>query len=333
MSKFFAVVFLGAVAFLVFTLTYQKDNGISSPIPKVFGISSEKPVENMWFPKTDSSLSSFNSESVNLSAKAALLVNFDTGEVLYSKNESEKLPVASTVKIMTAIVALEKKSLNDSFVVSGKAAHIGEDSMGLGEGEKLKLKELLYGLMLVSGNDAAVTVAEGVAANEAAFVDLMNQKAKRLGLSDTKFINASGLDEDGKIQYSTAYDLATIARYAWENFAPFREVAQTEHIVIEANANHKEFDLYNDTNLLTTYPGVKGIKPGFTWEAGLCLVTYAENKQSLQSSSAMRDAGLGEKKLLAVILGSGNRRGEMKELLDFGFAKYGIRVSHPALDL
>src|SRR3989344_4493438 len=231
---------------------------------------------------------------------------------------------------MTALVALENAKLSDKFTVSEKAATIGENSMGLTQGETLTLEDLLYGAMLVSGNDAAVAVAEGVSQTEDAFVQLMNQAARDLGLSDTEFINASGLDEDGKVQYSTAYDMATIARYAWENFAPFRQVAQTEHIVIGANANHKEFDLYNDTNLLTTYPGVKGIKPGFTWEAGLCLVTYAENKQSLRSSAL--PAGLDGKKLLAVVLGSDNRRGEMKELLDYGFSYYGIKISHPSLD-
>ena len=332
MGRLISVFLLSVVVFLAtYVIMGQKEIGLYSPIPKIFGITSKQEVANGWFPKVSSVSADKNLDDLNLSAKSALVVNYDSGEVVYAKNAKEKLPVASTVKIMTALVALGNKGLDDTFTVSAKAAHIGEDSMGLTEGEKVTLKELLYGLMLVSGNDAAITIAEGVAQNELAFVDLMNKKARSLGLSDTEFINASGLDEDGKVQYSTAYDMATIARYAWENFAPFRQGAQTEHIVIGANANHKEFDFYNDTNLLTTYPGVKGIKPGFTWEAGLCLVTYAENKQSLRSSAL--PAGLDGKKLLAVVLGSDNRRGEMKELLDYGFSYYGIKVSHPALDL
>lgn len=145
----------------------------------------------------------------------------------------------------------------------------------------------------------------------------MNKKTVELGLSNTKFINASGLDVDGQEQYSSAQDLAIISRYLWENYPVFRQISSTVHKYIEATSTHKDFDLYNDTNLLTTYPGVKGIKPGFTWEAGLCLVTYAENNG---------------KKLIGVVLGSSDRRGEMKNLLDLGFNSYGIQVSHPALD-
>ena len=206
---------------------------------------------------------------------------------------------------------------SDEYVVSEKATKVGENSMGLSAGEKLNLKELLFGLMLVSGNDSAITIAEGVSGSEEAFASLMNRRAADLGLNDTKFINASGLDVDGQEQYSTAYDLAVISQYVWKNYPYFREVSSTVHKYIESSGEHKDYDLYNDTNLLTTYPGVLGIKPGFTWEAGLCLVTYAENDG---------------KKLLGVILGSDDRRGEMKELLDFGFNSFGIKVSHPALD-
>lgn len=294
----------------------SKNPDLVSPIPKVFGSTSKRQV-NKWFPKTTKANFDGANLGLNLSAKAALVVDYDSGEVILAKNIKQRLPVASTVKIMTALVALEKARLKDTFLVSENAAKVGENSMGLASGEKLTLEELLYGLMLVSGNDAAVTIAEGVAGNEAEFVKMMNEKAKSLGLKNSQFINATGLEEDGKNQYATAYDLAVIARYTWENYPIFRQITSTYHYYIEANANHGTFDLYNDTNLLTTYPGVKGIKPGFTWEAGLCLVTYAEN---------------GGKQLIGVILGSDNRRGEMKELLDYGFASFGIRVEHPDLD-
>ena len=253
-----------------------------------------------------------------LSAKSAIVVNYDTGDVLYAKAAKDRLPVASTVKIMTALVALENANVDDKFSVSANAASIGENIMGLAEGERLTVEELLYGMMLVSGNDAAVAIAEGVAGSEQAFVDLMNERVKSLGISDTVFINVSGLDEDEKTQHSSAYDLATIARYARENYPLFRTITSSEEKFIEQTNEHKSYELVNDTNLLTTYPGVRGIKPGFTWEARWCLVTYAENNG---------------RRLLAVILGSDDRRGEMKELLDFGFAKYGIKVNHPELDL
>ena len=273
---------------------------------------------NDWFPKLIDQSSDKGVADLNIWAKSALLVNFDTGDVLFAKDARAKLAAGSTIKIMTAILALERAKLSDVFVVSEKAASVGEDSMNLSSGEQLSVNDLLYGLMLVSGNDAAITLAEGIAGTEDNFVGMMNERAKSLGLSNTLFVNASGLDVDGRDQFTTAYDLITMAHYAWQNYSQFQKVVSTEHKVIDANDRHKSFDLYNDTNLLTSYPGVRGIKPGFTWNAGLCLVTYAENSNV---------------RLLGVILGSDDRRGEMKELLDYGFDYYGIKVSHPALDL
>lgn len=304
--------FFGAILFL------NKNNfKLDSPIPRVFGIS-KSPVINDWFPKVDlrDRERSFEKD-LYLGASAAIIVDYDSGKILYEKNSDEKLPIASTVKIMTAMVALDNAPLEQEFTVSEQAATIGENSMGLTVAERLTLKDLLYGLMLVSGNDAAITISEGIAGNEEEFVNLMNQKARTIGLSDTHFINATGLDEDGKNQQSTAYEMATLAHFAWENYPAFRKIASTVEQFIEPNDSHKAFDLYNDTNLLTTYPGVRGIKPGYTLDAGLCLVTYAENE------------GV---RLLAVVLGSDDRRGEMKELLDWGFSKFGVEVSHPALD-
>ena len=314
MGKF---VFLAGLFFLTIGFFFIFKPGIptfGSPIPKVIAARDQIKVINDWFPKTLPA----DNEGLNLTAKSVLLVDYDSGEVLYQKNVSDKLPAASTVKIMTALLVLEGNKLSDTFTVSKKGAEVGEDSMGLTEGEKLSVEELLYGLMLPSGNDAAVTIAEGVYGSEDEFVKQMNIKARQLGADDTKFINASGLDVDGETQYTTAVDLATIAHYTWETQKAFRRITSTERIFLDATDAHKAFDLTNDTNLLTTYPGVRGIKPGFTWESGLCLVTYAENNG---------------KKLLGVILGSANRRFEMAELLDFGFSKYGIKVDHPALDL
>src|SRR3989344_3821177 len=308
-------VFLIAIV-VVLGVVFLKRDAVppQSPVPDVYG-TSKLSISNDWFPKSKNPK---NADALNISAKSAILVDYDTGEVIYAKNPQEILPAASTIKIMTALVALENAKLSDKFTASEKAAKVGENAMGLTQGETLTLEELLYGAMLVSGNDAAVVIAEGVFQSEDAFVQKMNQATRDLGLSDTKFINASGLDEDGKEQYSAAYDLVTIARYTWEKYPAFRKIVSTYNHTIDANQGHKAFELYNDTNLLTTYPGVKGIKPGFTWDAGWCLVTYAEN---------------GGKKLLAVILGSEDRRGEMIALLDYGFAKFGVKVDHPGLHM
>lgn len=313
--RFFIVIFIIFVGAVLFSFSRDGDYGFSSPISRVFGTAKAK-IQNTWFPKNASELS--RPYDLVIGAKSALLVDYDSGQILFSKNAKKELPAASTIKIMTALVALENASLSSVFIVSASATKIGENSMGFSEGEKLTLQELLYGLMLVSGNDAAVTIAEGIAGSEEVFVKMMNEEARNLGLSDSMFANASGLDIDGQSQFTTAHDLLVIARYVWDKYPDFGKITATEHIYIEATGEHKAFDLYNDTNLLTTYPGVRGIKPGFTWEAGLCLVTYAENEG---------------KRLLGVILGSDDRRGEMKELLDYGFASYGISISHPALDL
>lgn len=315
MGRFMSVFLLVAIMAAGIYLVKSQNLSLTTPIPKVFGDNTST-FKNDWFPKGNSS--KVDNRSLTLSANSVILVNYDTGEIVYQKDINKRQPVASIVKVMTALVALENKALNSVFTVSKKAASIGEDSMGLTEGEQVSLGDLFYGLMLPSGNDAAITIAEGVSGNEDAFVTQMNEEAVNLGIKDTKFINASGLDEDGRDQYSTAYDLAILAHYIWSKYPDFDKIASTYHMVIDANPSHKAFDLYNQTNLLTTYPGVQGIKPGFTWNAGWCLMTYAENNNV---------------KLIGVVLGSTDRRGEMKELLDFGFSKYGITVSHPALDL
>ena len=317
------VIVVSAIIIIVSGFFLFKDEiSLNFSQSKVFGENTSASLAptapNDWFPKLNDKSSAKGASDLNIYAKSAFLVNYDTGEVIFAKDAKAKLPAGSTIKIMTGILALERAKVSDVFAVSVKAASIGEDSMNLSEGEQLSVNDLLYGLMLVSGNDAAITLAEGIAGSEDNFVAMMNARAKSLGASDTLFVNASGLDVDGTIQYTTVYDLATMAHYAWQNYPEFVKIVSTEHKVIEANDRHKAFDLYNDTNLLTSYPGVRGIKPGFTWNAGLCLVTYAENSNV---------------RLLGVILGSDDRRGEMKELLDYGFAKYGIKVGHPVLDL
>ena len=314
MIRVLVVVILLAITGLFF-VSRDKGVNLASPVGQVYG-TTKIDIVNNWFPKENFALS--NPSNLNIGAKSVIALNFETGEIIFNKNSRERLPVASTVKVMTALVALESADPAAVYTVSEKAASVGENSMGLTAGEKLTLRELLYGLMLVSGNDAAVAIAEGVSGSEDKFVTRMNETVSALGLKDTMFVNSSGLDEDGGNGYSTAYDMAVIAHYVWQKYELFRKVASTYNEYIEYTSEHKAFDLYNDTNLLTTYPGVRGIKPGFTWEAGLCLVTYAENDG---------------KKILAVILGSDDRRGEMKELLDYSFGTYGITVSHPGLDL
>jgi D-alanyl-D-alanine carboxypeptidase len=206
---------------------------------------------------------------------------------------------------------LENKKKDDTYVVS-KDDLVGEDSMGLDAGEKLLLSELLYGMMLHSGNDAAEVLANNFPGGRAAFVNAMNNKVKALGLSDTSFTNPTGLEGDGK-QYTTVYDVVVMTEYALVNFPLFDQVVSTFDYNIPQTPTHKAFYLENETNLLTSYPGVKGVKDGYTPEAGLCLVTYLD---------------YGGHKIVGVVLGSDDRRGEMIELLDYSLRSLGITPPH-----
>ena len=247
-----------------------------------------------------------------ISGESALLVEINSGQIVYEKNSTDRMKIASLAKMMTAVVALEHKKVNDEILISQKAANIEEDFMGISEGETYSLEELLYGLVLNSGNDAAYAVAEGVAGNVGTFVKWMNMKAKELGLADTYFADPSGLDNDS---YSTAIDLVKLARYAMQK-EEFRKIVGTVSIELPYSEKHKYLNLVNQTNLLTTYPGVAGIKTGYTEEAGYCLVSYAKNEG---------------KELIGVVLNSENRKFDMIWMLDYGYATLGVVIEHPLL--
>ena len=257
-----------------------------------------------WFPsekKRDTKL-----KKLDVTAKSAISYELNTDTLLFDKDTDEKLPIASLTKVMTAIVTLETMDLDKQVTVSEHAATIGENVMGLSTGETLSVEELLYGLILNSGNDAAEVLAEESPYGRDEFVFIMNKKAESLGLSNTRFSNASGLEGDGR-QYSTVKDLLILTRYAL-TFPEFAKIAATYEHEIPATSTHKYFLLYNQTNLLTTYPGVKGVKTGYTDEAGLCLITYLEYKGH---------------RIVAVLLNSENRRQDMKELLDYSLKSLG----------
>ena len=241
-----------------------------------------------------------------------MVYDLSTNKTLYEKGASEKLPVASLTKIMTAIIALENKKDDDKYLVS-KEDIVGEDSMGLKENEILSLSELLYGLILHSGNDAAETIANNYKEGRAGFIKAMNDKAKSIGLKDTLFSDPSGLGYDGD-GYSTSYDLMVITNYAL-SFPKFAEIAKTSSYNIAKTETHQEYQLESETNLLTTYPGVKGVKTGYTEEAGLCLITYLDYEGH---------------RIIGIILNSTDRRGDMRQLLDYGLIQLGIKPPpHP----
>ncbi|OGH39015.1 MAG: hypothetical protein A3B44_04345 [Candidatus Levybacteria bacterium RIFCSPLOWO2_01_FULL_38_21] len=304
---FFAV-FVGLALLFAF-LKFQASNRFTySPLPNFLTLFKNRQVStlNIWLPDFNNRIGG-DIKTPEVSARASLIYDLTTNKVIYEKNGKEKLPMASLTKIMTSIIALENQKKDDKYKVTKKDL-IGEDSMGLSEGEVLSLKELLYGLMLHSGNDAAETLANNYPGGREKFIEAMNNKVKALGLSDTNFTNPTGLEGEGK-QYTTAYDLLVITRYAILNFPLFNEVVSTSDYNIPQTRIHKNFYLENETNLLTSYPGVLGVKTGYTPEAGLCLVTYLDYKGH---------------KIIGILLGSDNRRQEMKDLLDYSLKSQGI---------
>lgn len=298
-----------SILFLILWL-YQPfevlQRAIFSPLPSFLTYTKNGQVTtiNLWTPSS-TPLNIKNSPVI--SATSALAYDLTTNKIIYTKSPNMQLPMASLTKIMTAIVALEHPLSANRYIVQDKAL-VGEDSMGLTTGEVLTLSDLLYGLMLHSANDAAEVLAYNYPQGRSAFVSAMNEKAIALGLKNTHFTNPSGLEGDGK-QYTTASDLLVISQYAMANFPIFATIAATFDYTIAQTNLHKAFYLENETNLISSYPGVKGIKTGYTPEAGLCLVTYLD---------------YGGHQIIAVILNSENRRGEMKDILDFSLKNLGI---------
>lgn len=285
----------------------------SDLVSPVLGVSRVSYSDNIWAPQEATGSSYLDAPEIT--AEAAFFVEANTGRVLYSKNPKLKKPIASLTKIMTAIVALDHKKYTDSFFVSKKAEEVEPDEMMLIAGEKLTLEELLSGIFLVSANDAAEVLAEQVTGNRDEFIDEMNTKAKMLGMNDTLFINPTGLEEDDPLdplklrdRYSTAFDVALMSRYLIARWPDVVKISSSPHIFLPRTENHQDYELYSGINLLTTYPGVLGLKTGFTPEAGLTLVTLAKR---------------GEAEVIGVLLNCTSRRDDAQMMLDYSFKKLG----------
>lgn len=240
---------------------------------------------------------------IDTSAVAAVLYEADGGRVLYAENCNSPLPMASTTKIMTAAVALEYGDTGKELVIPREAVGVEGSSVYLAEGEHFTLNELLYALLLESGNDAAVAVAIAVAGSTERFVELMNEKAKDLGLTQTHFVNPHGLSAEG--HYTTAKELAAITAYAL-GLEGFEEIASTVSIKLEGEGHLPRY-LVNHNRLLRSYDGLIGVKTGYTLAAGRCLVT-----------AARRDGMT----LIAVTLNDRNDWRDHTSLMDYGFSAF-----------
>lgn len=241
---------------------------------------------------------------IDSSARAAALIERETGRVLYTHNAGESLPMASTTKVMTALLAIEQGCLDDVVTTGRNAYGVPGTSIYLNLGEKAVLRDLLYGLMLASGNDAAVAIAEHIGGDVDTFCRRMTKRAAELGCTGTRFATPHGLPSDN--HYTTALDLALIAREAMSHDL-FRSIVSTRRASIPWEGRDYARILNNKNKLLATYEGATGIKTGYTKAAGRCLVFGAE-----------RD-GL---ELIGVVLNCGNMFEEAARLLDLGFAEY-----------
>ncbi len=238
----------------------------------------------------------------SVSAKAAVLLDANDGRILYEKNALARLPMASTTKIMTALVALESASLDSVVTIPSAAVGVEGSSVYLTVGERLTLRELLYAVLLSSANDAATAVAIAISGSVESFADKMNATAARLGLRDTHFVNPHGLDADG--HYTSALDLARLTACALKN-QEFRRIVSTYKHEISGPAGARL--LVNHNKLLKNYDGCIGVKTGFTKKTGRCLVSAAE-----------RD-GL---TLVAVTLADPDDWRDHAAMLDYGFEFY-----------
>lgn len=242
-------------------------------------------------------MNSYNIEAISVSAECACVIDAATGRVIYNKNMEKQHTMASTTKIMTALVALENSKLNDVVTVSQNAAGEEGTSLYLKAGQKATMEDLLYGLMLQSGNDAAIAIAEGVSGTVADFASIMNKKAQEIGAANSSFKNPNGLDEEG--HYTTAYDLAKITQEAMKN-EKFCEIVSTKSKLILNGTQ----TVSNHNKMLRMYDGCTGVKTGFTKKSGRCLVTSAEKN------------GV---KVIAVTLNAPNDWNDHRVMLDYAF--------------
>lgn len=235
--------------------------------------------------------------ALSVSAQYACVIDTQTGRVIYEKNAYSRHSMASTTKIMTALVALENSNLNDIVTVSKNAAGVEGTSLYLKAGEKISMEDLLYGLMLQSGNDAAIAIAEHIAGSTEEFALLMTSRAKNIGAKNTVFKNPNGLDEDG--HHTTAYDLALITQQALKNDM-FTKIVATKSKTIKNGTQ----TVTNHNKMLSMYPGCIGVKTGFTKKTGRCLVTAAERE------------GI---KVIAVTLNAPDDWNDHKNMLNYAF--------------
>lgn len=251
-------------------------------------------------------------EGLGLKSRSAVLMEAESGRILFELNADEPMAMASTTKIMTCIYAIERGNLDDVVTVSKNAQSQPRVKMGLSEGEKLKLKDLLYALMLESSNDAAVAIAEHISGSEQAFCREITEKAAEIGAENTVFETPNGLDLGD--HHSTAHDMAVIAVYALKN-STFRDIIKTP--AASFSSDRRSYSFTNKDRLLSEYKGAIGVKTGYTGKAGHCFVGAAE-RDGMTLISTVLASGWGSS-------GKAAKWSDTKKLLDYGFDNYKMK--------
>ena len=278
-----------------------------------FAYEIEEETDYIWLQEEISTASANPTSEPSLNSRYAIAIDRESKAILYGKNENQKVPMASTTKIMTAIVLMENLGINNNLTLNSEievckqAGAIGGSRLGLKTGDKTTINDLLYGLMLCSGNDAAIQIAVSLSGSVEEFANLMNKKANELGLKDSHFVTPHGLDNEE--HYTTAYELALIADYALD-IEKIAEVVKTKNYTVKINGYSK--NITNTNELLGYLDGVNGVKTGFTNGAGRCLVTSIE-----------RDGF----NIITVVLGADTKKFRTKDsisLIEYVYSNYEV---------
>ncbi|HVB77645.1 MAG TPA: D-alanyl-D-alanine carboxypeptidase family protein [Candidatus Nitrosotalea sp.] len=259
-----------------------------------------RPIRPLAF--SSSWLASHPPPDLGIAATEGIEVDLDSGRVLWERAPDVQRAPASLTKMVTAMVALDLASMGTEVTVSALAAQEPPDLMGLSAGEVVSVRDLMYGMFLDSGNDAAEALADGLVMHDR-FIALMNAKARAMGLLDLRFMNPTGLDQPG--HQASAYDLAVIAASLVTYYPELLPIADTRQISIPATASHKAYQAYSLDKMLWSYPGAVGLKTGFTDAAGGCVASLAVR---------------GKRRILAVVMNSDVFFTDAGKLLDYGFS-------------
>ncbi len=308
-KKISAAILLLCLLFLTFSETNRLEQALCQS-PPFCGLPRAEIPEDKKYTGKDFSVTSKQKEPSGLYAKACCLMDAESGRCLFGENENKKLPMASTTKIMTCIIALENGSLNSKVTVSSRAASMPDVQLNMQPGDSFYLKDLLYSLMLESHNDTAVAIAEHIGGSVEGFAKLMNNKAAEIGCKKTHFVTPNGLDADG--HYTTAKELCLIASYAIQN-KKFLSIISTPSRRFQNVRGNRSYSVSNHDAFLSSYQGAIGIKTGFTGKAGYCFCGAAKRQGKTFITSVLA-------------CGWPPHRGykwiDTRKLMDYGFANF-----------